>query len=164
MCNPGQYLGAKQPNAGQSCSGGLYDTDPMTSTCLKCPPVGSCPREGKSAGLFLPPDDGGLWLTLSGGECTLSGDFVPPPPLCVSRHFSGEVTCLRLNPDTRRLSTLQIVEKEMLRCFKESRTGIRGGFQIRLPNVVTAQISSVLTRLARSVCCARSQSRAKKAK
>jgi hypothetical protein len=105
MCNPGHYLGAKQANAGHSCSGGLYDTDPMTSTCIECPPVGSCPRQGTFSGLFVPPDDGGLWLTLSNGECTLSGDIVPPPFVCVMIFWF----CWRLNPD-KSLSTLQIVE------------------------------------------------------
>ena len=106
MCNPGHYLGAKQANAGQSCSGGLYDTDPMTSTCIKCPPVGLCPRQDKFAGLFLPPDDGGLWLTLSNGECTLSGDLVSSP-LCVCLTIFS--FCSRLIP-YRSLSNLQIVE------------------------------------------------------
>lgn len=72
MCDAGFYLaGTGQP--GKTCSGGMYKTDAMTSMCIKCPTVGSCPRTGKSAGLFVPPNDGGTWLLASDGACLLTG-------------------------------------------------------------------------------------------
>jgi hypothetical protein len=87
MCDAGFYLAAakQQENVGKTCSGGMYNTDAMKSMCIKCPTVGSCPRNGYSAGLFVPPDDGGTWLVDSDGACLLTGvQFVS----CICNLFS----------------------------------------------------------------------------
>lgn len=69
MCDVGYYLAATTANMGRPCLFGLYDTDPMRSVCVKCPGVGSCPRAGKSSGMFVPPSDGGTWLLDGFGAC-----------------------------------------------------------------------------------------------